>query len=85
MGESGGEKRPGSCVVGLAVVQSVSRSISVGKHMALSDLVKVSRLASLSGIPGQTLATKLKRGTPFSVAESRQLARTLREHGRAVR
>ena len=64
---------------------NLSGPISVEKLSELSTLVKVSRLAELAGIPGQTLATKLKRGTPFSVAESRQLARTLREHGRAVR
>ena len=39
---------------------------------------------TISAIPGQTLATKLKRGTPFSVAESRRLARTFQEHGLAV-
>ena len=64
---------------------SPSRSISVERLSELSDLVKVSRLAELSGIPGQTLATKLKRKTPFSVGESRRISRTLREHGLAVR
>ena len=64
---------------------SLSRSISVEKLSELSDLVKVSRLAQLSGIPGQTLATKLKRGTPFSVRESRMISRALREHGLTVR
>ncbi len=64
---------------------SLSRSISVEKLSGLSDLVKVSRLAELSGIPGQTLATKLKRGTPFSVGESRRISRALREHGLTIR
>jgi predicted RNase H-like HicB family nuclease len=64
---------------------SLSRSISVEKLSGLSDLVKVSRLAELSGIPGQTLATKLKRGTPFSVGESRRISRALREHGLMIR
>jgi len=64
---------------------SLSGSISVEKLSELSDLVKVSRLAELAGIPGQTLATKLKRRTPFSATESRRLSRTLKAHGLAVR
>ena len=64
---------------------SHSKSISVQQLAELSDLVKVSRLAALAGIPGQTLAAKLKRGTPFSVGESRSLSRALRDHGLAVR
>ena len=71
---------------GLAVpTPSLSGSISVEKLSELSDLVKVSRLAELAGIPGQTLATKLKRRTPFSATESRRLSRTLKAHGLAVR
>ena len=60
------------------------QSISAEKLAELSELVKVSRLAELAGIPGQTLATKLKRGTPFSVAEARKISRALRAHGLAV-
>lgn len=55
--------------------------ISVRELSALSDVVKISRLAELAGIPGQTLATKLKRGTEFNVGESRKIARTLGERG----
>ncbi len=62
-----------------------SKPISVERLSELSELVKVSRLAELAGIPGQTLATKLKRGTPLSVAEARRLSRALRDHGLAVR
>jgi predicted RNase H-like HicB family nuclease len=70
---------------GLAIPSpSLSGSISVEKLSELSDLLKVSRLAELAGIPGQTLATKLKRGTPFSATESRRLSRTLKAHGLAV-
>jgi len=65
-------------------VPSRSQPISVEKLSGLSDLVKVARLAELAGIPGQTLATKLKRGTPFSVGESRRIYRALRDHGLAV-
>lgn len=60
------------------------RSISVEQLSELSGLVKISRLAELAGIPGQTLATKLRRGTPFSVAEARKISRALRAHGLAV-
>jgi predicted RNase H-like HicB family nuclease len=71
---------------GLALPPSnPSLPISVEKLSALADIVKVSRLAELAGIPGQTLATKLKRRTEFSVGESRKISRALREHGLAVR
>jgi predicted RNase H-like HicB family nuclease len=70
---------------GLAVPEpSPGKSISVETLSGLAELVKISRLAELAGIPGQTLATKLKRRTPFSVGESRKLSRALREHGLAV-
>lgn len=62
-----------------------SRALSVQQLAGLSDLVKISKLAELAGIPGQTLATKLKRRTPFSIGESRSLSRALKEHGLAVR
>jgi predicted RNase H-like HicB family nuclease len=55
--------------------------ISIRELSALSDVVKISRLAELAGIPGQTLATKLKRGTEFDVGESRRIARILDERG----
>jgi predicted RNase H-like HicB family nuclease len=59
--------------------------ISVQKLSVLSDIVKVSRLAKLAGISGQTLATKLKRGTEFKVGEARKLAQALRDHGLAIK
>jgi len=59
--------------------------LSVEKLSELAELVKVARLAELAGIPGQTLAAKLKRKTPFSVGESRRLSRALRDHGLALR
>jgi predicted RNase H-like HicB family nuclease len=55
--------------------------LSVERLSALSDVVKISQLAKLSGISGQTLATKLKRGTEFSMSESRRLVRALGGHG----
>ena len=59
--------------------------ISIEQLSALSDIVKVSRLGKLAGIPGQTLATKLKRGTEFRASESRRLARALGDRGLAIR
>jgi predicted RNase H-like HicB family nuclease len=59
--------------------------ISVKELSELSDVVKISRLAELAGIPGQTLATKLKRGTEFDVGQSRKLVRALGERGLALR
>lgn len=59
--------------------------ISVGELSVLSDVIKVSRLAELSGIPVQTLATKMNRGTELSVAESRRVSRALEESGLALR
>ena len=62
-----------------------SREISVDQLSELAELVKISRLAEIAGIPGQTLATKLKRRTPFSTGEARRISKALREHGLAVR
>jgi predicted RNase H-like HicB family nuclease len=55
--------------------------ISVQELSALTDIVKISRLAELAGISGQTLATKLKRRTEFSVSEARKIARALKDYG----
>jgi predicted RNase H-like HicB family nuclease len=55
--------------------------ISIRELSALADVVKISRSAELSGIPGQTLATKLKRGTEFNVGESRKIVRALDRRG----
>ena len=71
---------------GLAMPQpSPELPISVQRLSELSDIVKVSRLAELAGISGQTLATKLKRHTEFKISEARKIARALREHGLALR
>jgi len=73
------------CEEGVVIPTPTSpRSISVEQLSELSKLVKISCLAELAGIPGQTLATKLKRGTPFSVAEARKISRALHAQGLAV-
>ena len=59
--------------------------ISIGELSVLSDVIKVSRLAELSGIPVQTLATKMRRRTELSVAESRRVSRALEESGLALK
>jgi predicted RNase H-like HicB family nuclease len=59
--------------------------ISIGELSALTDIIKISRVAELAGIHGQTLATKLKRGTQLSVSESRGIARALGRHGLLLR
>lgn len=59
-------------------------SISVQQLSALSDLVKISRLAELAGISGQTLATKIKRGTEFKASEARKITRALKKHGLVI-
>jgi predicted RNase H-like HicB family nuclease len=55
--------------------------MSIRELGTLSEVIKVSRLAKLSGIPVQTLATKLGRGTELSASESRRLSRGLFECG----
>jgi predicted RNase H-like HicB family nuclease len=55
--------------------------ISVRELSEMSDVVKISRLAEIAGIPGQTLATKLKRGTEFDAGQSRKLVRALSDRG----
>jgi len=61
-----------------------ARAISVDRLVALTPLVKIAQLAKLTGISGQTLATKLKRRTPFSLTEARRISRAFREHGLTV-
>ena len=58
--------------------------ISIGEISVLSDVIKASRLAELSGIPVQTLATKMNRRTELSSAESKRIMRALNESGLAL-
>jgi predicted RNase H-like HicB family nuclease len=58
--------------------------ITVGDLSALSDVLKISRLAELSGIPGQTLATKLRRLTEFTPTEADRITQALDMHGLAL-
>jgi predicted RNase H-like HicB family nuclease len=58
--------------------------ISIQELSVLSDVIKVSRLAELSGIPVQTLATKMRRGTELSVTESWRVSHALEESGLAL-
>lgn len=60
-------------------------AISVSRLSELSDIVKVSRIAELAGIPGQTLATKLKRRTELTASEARRIARASTKRGLTIR
>lgn len=55
--------------------------VSVAELTTASQLVKVAQIAKRAGIPVQTLATKVKRGTEFSVGESHKIARALSDYG----
>jgi predicted RNase H-like HicB family nuclease len=55
--------------------------ISVGRLSAASSLVKMAKIAELAGIPVQTLAAKVKRGTELSLGESRRIAQALSGQG----
>jgi predicted RNase H-like HicB family nuclease len=59
-------------------------SVSARQLAEASEVIKISRLAELAGIPVQTLASKLKRGTELNVGESRKIARALKNHGLAI-
>jgi predicted RNase H-like HicB family nuclease len=60
---------------------TVNERLSVALLAGVTGLGKVSQLAKAAGIPGQTLATKLKRQTPFHTGEARSLSRALASHG----
>jgi len=55
--------------------------ISVRELSTLAPIIKISRLAEIAGIPGQTLATKLKRGTELNLVESKKIVRALGGYG----
>jgi predicted RNase H-like HicB family nuclease len=58
--------------------------IIVGELRALSDVLKISRVAEHSGIPGQTLATKLRRLTELTHNEADRIALALDMQGLAL-
>ena len=60
-------------------------SVSARQLAEASEVIKISKLAELAGIPVQTLASKLKRGTELNVGESRKIVRALEKHGLAIR
>jgi predicted RNase H-like HicB family nuclease len=59
-------------------------SMSAQQLAEASEVIKISKLAELAGIPVQTLASKLKRGTELNVGESRKIAQALKKHGLAI-
>ena len=60
---------------------SPGNQFSVNQLASIAPIVKVSQIAKLANIPGQTLVSKIKRRTPFSLGESRKLTRVFHEHG----
>lgn len=58
--------------------------VSVARLTAASQLVKVAQVAKEAGIPVQTLAAKVKRGTELSVGEAHRIARVLSDHGVSI-
>lgn len=59
--------------------------VSVAELTTASQLVKVAQIAKRAGIPVQTLAAKVKRGTELSVGESHKIARALSDYGVRIR
>lgn len=60
-------------------------SVSARQLAEASEVIKLSKLAELAGIPVQTLASKVKRGTELNVGESRKIVRALKDRGLAIR
>ena len=48
---------------------------------SLAPILNMSRVAREAGIPVQTIATKIKRGTPLSDVERESVSRVLAAHG----
>jgi len=59
-------------------------SVSARQLAEASEVIKMSKLAELAGIPVQTLASKVNRGTELNVGESRKIARVLKSHGLTI-
>ena len=57
---------------------------NINQLASIATIVKIAQIAKLANIPGQTLASKIKRRTPFSVGEARKLNRVFYEHGLTV-
>ena len=47
----------------------------------MNTILNMSRVAREPGIPVQTIATKIKRGTPLSDVERESVSRVLAAHG----
>ena len=58
--------------------------VSARQLAEASEVIKISKIAELAGIPVQTLASKVNRGTELNVGESRKIARVLRSHGLTI-
>ncbi len=56
---------------------------ALARLAALAPILKMSRLAKEAGMSAQTLASKIKRGTPLSEKERESVSRVLASHGLA--
>ncbi len=56
---------------------------TLSRIAALAPILKLSRVAKEAGISAQTLASKIKRGTPLCDAEQESVSRVLASHGLA--
>lgn len=54
---------------------------SLERLATLSEVLNLSAVARAAGIHVQTLATKLKRGTPLSADEAERVGQVLQSHG----
>jgi predicted RNase H-like HicB family nuclease len=57
---------------------------TINQLASIATIVKVAQIAKLANIPGQTLVSKIKRRTPFSVGEARKINRVFHAHGLTV-
>jgi len=47
----------------------------------LGPVINLAKVLRLTELPYQTIYSKIKRKTPFSEAESKEVLRVLRQHG----
>ena len=57
---------------------------TINQLASIATIVTVAQIAKLANIPGQTLVSKIKRRTPFSVGEARKINRVFHAHGLTV-
>jgi len=56
-------------------------SATLERLSGIADVVKLSAVATMAGMSPQTLASKIKRGTPLTEDEEKRLGRVLLAYG----